>query len=71
MGVIALKTDKLTPAQFAEKTTERLDDLEGVVVVNVWKDGTYSAGWTAMTNSKLCMAEKVLSMTVTSELAGS
>jgi len=72
MSVIALKTNNLkTPAQFVEQMTDRLDDLDGVVQVCLWKDGTISAGWTTMQNSRLCMAEKVLSMTVTSELAGS
>ena len=68
MSVVALKTERLTPAQFAERTTENLDELEGVVVVNVWKDGTFSAGWSALTISTLCMACKVLDLRVTESI---
>lgn len=62
MSVVALKTERFTPAQFAERTMECLPDLKGVVVVNVWNDGTYSAGWTSLATSELAMASRVMSI---------
>ena len=69
MSVVALQTSRMTPAQFAERTVECLGDLDGVVVVNVWKDGTFSVGWSSMSASTLCMAEKSLSVMVSETLA--
>lgn len=37
-----------TPAEIFQSGLENLDDIEGVVVGVLWKDGTTTAGWSNM-----------------------
>jgi len=44
-----------TPAEIFQSGLENLEDIEGVAVSVLWKDGTVTAGWSNMDMARLAL----------------
>lgn len=55
---------RLTPDTVLHRTLTKLEHIESVAVVIMWKDGTFSTDWSQMKLSELCMAERILDLDV-------
>jgi hypothetical protein len=45
-----------TPSQMLADSSNRLDDMRGIIIIEVHKDGTYRSGWSNMMTSDLAAA---------------
>ena len=66
--LVALPGVKLAPKVLLHRTLEKIGHIKAVTVVIQWDDDTFACDWSTMKVSELCMAEKILSIKVTSEV---
>ena len=66
MSVIRAIGKTVTKATLAEMSAD--SELEGFMIVGIWKDGTISTGWTSMKLSQLAYGLKSLELEVNSEI---
>lgn len=66
--LVCLPGAKLSPEVLLHRTLNKLDCIKSVVVIIQWDDESFACDWSTMKISELCMAEKVLSLSVADDI---
>ena len=63
-NVVHLSRSFITPKRLLDDLQEAADDLDGLLVIRIHKDGRYAASYTRMDKSQLALGSTVMDMTV-------
>ena len=63
-NVVQFTTPFITPQRLLSDLQAEVDDLSGLLVIRIHKDGTYRPSFTRMEKSQLALASAVVDMTV-------